>query len=781
MATLDNLTEADIRKVIDTKSLKRARSYVDGVRAAVRNGRTLRAEVGKNRYYNVEIDVLDSGIAAICSCPYTWGGYCKHVGALLLKWIEQPGSFVVETTATATVDAIIETFTVGAPKTAVPANKPRWLQRPHAARLQNDDDNLRIWLGEYRVQELRQIARHNGWPLKGTRKDDLIQQIISHITQPGIALKSLLKLDAEHRRVLDALGLLYPGIRFQTKHAALLAKHWGDLKLHSKIETYIAHLCDTGLVIPGEFDHDYWQKISFIPRSVLRALPPLLADRIAATTLSDEANNGVIRGQARPFLQRTQQILLLLEQSQPSLRPPMPRPRLEKFHEFLQEWDYIPEEVRDAQNKNQFSNYDPQLNAQLSLTVPPPSPALPDEAIQRLAPLAGDETQLNFIYHLLLQAKLLQPGSPVTVWRESKEQFLRHDEAGQWAILARAYFELVTWSELWLMLAERPSIQLKRAQSRYYHPLSPDGMYQILGGMRGQLLQTLAHLPDGVWFSPQDIADLLSALWPRFDGLAWIPKSYYVDELPGWFLAENGRPLDTANNKADWHKAQGAFIQHVIQGPLHWLGLADIRSEDGRLTAFRLHGLGDLFFDKVDAVPLGDAAPTQGATAVSASPAAITIQATTIMVDPTAVSAQVHSYLDSIALLTEARTNRFIYQLSASAVHQAFENGQTVDELLDGWEKWLTIPLNTPMPRTIKDQLKAWHNAYGQVRLYENVTVIEFGDEYALAEMKAATSLEKHLVAQISPTLVIIPVSSVELLVSELEKAGYTPKQTNKV
>lgn len=773
MATLDNLTEADIKKVVNTKSLRRARSYVDGVRVAVRNGHTLRAEVGKSRYYNVEIDVLDSGIAAICSCPYTWGGYCKHVGAVLLKWVEQPGSFVVETTAVVQSDAIIETFTVNTPKTAVPVDKPRWLQQTHAAQVQNDDDNLRTWLGEYKVPELRQIARHNGWPLKGTRKDDLIQQIISHITRPGIALKSLLSLDTGHRQVLDALGLLYPGIHFQIEHVALLAKQWGNLTLHKKIETYISHLYDAGLVIPGDFDHHYWEKLSFIPPSVLRALPPLLADRIAATTLSDEANSGVMLGQARPFLQRVQQILLLLEQSQPPLRPPMPRPRLEKFHEFLREWDYIPTEVRDAQNKNQFNSRD----SQLSLTVPLPQPALPDETIRRLAPIAGDETQLNFIYHLLLQAGLLQPGSPVTVWRESKQEFLRRDEAGQWAILARAYFGLATWSELWLMLAERPSIQLKRAQSRYYRPLSPDGMYQILGGMRGQLLQTLAHLPDGVWFSPQDIADLLSTLWPRFDGLAWVPQHYYGDGQPSWFLAEDSRRLDTANNKADWHKAQGAFIQHVIQGPLHWLGLADISVEYGRLTAFRLHGLGDLFFDKVDAVPLGGAALSKAATAVSAPSAAITVRDTTIIVDPTAVSAQAHSYLDGIALLVEAGTSRFIYQLSAAAIHQAFEDGLTFNEIHNGWEKWLGIP----MPHAIENQLTAWHIAYGQVRLYEDVTVIEFGDTYALDEMKATTSLEKHLVAEISPTLVIITAKSVDLLVSELEKAGYTPKQTDKV
>lgn len=86
-----------------------------------------------------------------------------------------------------------------------------------------------------------------------------------------------------------------------------------------------------------------------------------------------------------------------------------------------------------------------------------------------------------------------------------------------------------------------------------------------------------------------------------------------------------------------------------------------------------------------------------------------------------------------------------------------------------------------PMPPAIRDQLTRWWEAYGQVRIYENVTVIEFGDEYALPEMKAITSLEDHIIAEPTPRMVIIPEDSVQTLVAELEDAGHTPKQTSQV
>lgn len=776
MATLENLTVADLKNVLNSGSLKKARGYLGRVSHEVRHGRTLRAKVEGSRRYSVEIDVAPDGIHAVCSCPYDWGGYCKHIGAVLLKWMEQPGSFAIEMPALAATKSGIETFAIDPPATAVPPEKPFWLKLPYQARCQRNDQNLQTWLNEYRIQDLRQMANRQGWSISGTRKADIIQQIMNQMLQPGIALKSLLSLDKEHRQVYDALGLLYPGIAFREEHVAAMAKQWGTLSKYKQIGTYVNHLCEAGLALPASFDSRYWQQTAFIPDSLLRVLPPLLADRIPAATLSDETDSGVVLGQKRPFLQRLHQVLLLLEQAQPPLRPPLPRPRLEKFYEVLRNWDYIPEEIQAAQENNKFQS----RNAELIFTVPPPQPALPDETIERLAPIAGDATQLNFIYHLLLSAGLLQPGSPVTVWREVKEQFLRRDEAGQWALLLWAYFALDTWSEVWLALAQRPSLQLKRAKTSYRHSLRPQELYGMLTALRGQVLQLLASLPDDRWFSLREVTDVLHPFWARFDSQAWVPTDYYGRSVqPNWYLAEDGRRLDTANNKADWNKAQGAFIQQIIQGPLHWLGVADLSMEYGRLVAFRLHGLGDLFFDKVESVPLGDGAEVAEVTAVPPPDPteAITIQDTTIVVDPTAVSAQTHNYLDSIAILAEAATDRFIYQLYAAAVHQAFEDGHTLDQLMAGWEQWLPIP----MPDAIQDQLTAWWQAYGQVRLYENVSVIEFGDEYALAEMKAATSLEKHLIAEISPSLVIIPANAIDTLVSELEKAGYTPKQTDKV
>lgn len=87
MPTLETLTHDDLKGILNSKSLSRARGYLGRVRNAARQGNTLTAEVLGSRLYQVGIDVEPSGISAQCSCPYNWGGYCKHIGA-----VGRPGS-----------------------------------------------------------------------------------------------------------------------------------------------------------------------------------------------------------------------------------------------------------------------------------------------------------------------------------------------------------------------------------------------------------------------------------------------------------------------------------------------------------------------------------------------------------------------------------------------------------------------------------------------------------------------------------------------------------------
>ncbi|MFQ5611684.1 MAG: SWIM zinc finger domain-containing protein, partial [Anaerolineae bacterium] len=62
----------------------------------VRQGNELRGYCEGSGYepYRVSTTLGPAGVeAADCTCPYDWGGICKHIVALLLAWVHEPESF----------------------------------------------------------------------------------------------------------------------------------------------------------------------------------------------------------------------------------------------------------------------------------------------------------------------------------------------------------------------------------------------------------------------------------------------------------------------------------------------------------------------------------------------------------------------------------------------------------------------------------------------------------------------------------------------------------------
>jgi uncharacterized Zn finger protein len=46
-------------------------------------------------FYQLRVQLDEGGIQeASCTCPYTWGGYCKHIIALVLTYIHNPDAFI---------------------------------------------------------------------------------------------------------------------------------------------------------------------------------------------------------------------------------------------------------------------------------------------------------------------------------------------------------------------------------------------------------------------------------------------------------------------------------------------------------------------------------------------------------------------------------------------------------------------------------------------------------------------------------------------------------------
>ena len=98
--TIPKLTEAVIRAGAAEKSFQRGRELFRS--GAVSNpaiqGQSLSGacEGTQSPFYKVRVELDSGGVrSATCTCPYDFGGYCKHIVALLLAYAHAPEQFAV--------------------------------------------------------------------------------------------------------------------------------------------------------------------------------------------------------------------------------------------------------------------------------------------------------------------------------------------------------------------------------------------------------------------------------------------------------------------------------------------------------------------------------------------------------------------------------------------------------------------------------------------------------------------------------------------------------------
>ncbi|MFM7580488.1 MAG: SWIM zinc finger domain-containing protein [Microcystaceae cyanobacterium] len=85
---------ADLRKEATESSWTRGEDYYQGgaVRQLIQRGQSLEALVNGSNYepYFVQIALGDKSVEeADCNCPYDYGGWCKHIVATLLTYLDQ--------------------------------------------------------------------------------------------------------------------------------------------------------------------------------------------------------------------------------------------------------------------------------------------------------------------------------------------------------------------------------------------------------------------------------------------------------------------------------------------------------------------------------------------------------------------------------------------------------------------------------------------------------------------------------------------------------------------
>lgn len=218
----------------------------------------------------------------------------------------------------------------------------------------------------------------------------------------------------------------------------------------------------------------------------------------------------------------------------------------------------------------------------------PASSALVDDAVTLLAavqrkPGSMPTAQLlspylrlpafDFLLTILSELKLIAPDARLNP--DLARPYLQATRAEQLRQLCNAWRDSQGWNDLLRV----PSLNAE-----------PDSWRNDPAAARKFVIRLCANLPVNEWRSVDSFADFVREHHPDFQRPAGDYDSWYIrDAASGEYL----------RGFEHWHKVDGALLKFIITGPMHWLGLTDVRqSPDAfRLTPIFQRFAADVTFD----------------------------------------------------------------------------------------------------------------------------------------------------------------------------------------
>lgn len=138
----------------------------------------------------------------------------------------------------------------------------------------------------------------------------------------------------------------------------------------------------------------------------------------------------------------------------------------------------------------------------------------------------------------------------------------RHEQVRQ---LAEAWRESSLYTDLWHV----PGLNVEK-EAGTMHLYNP-------GAVRGLIIEMMKHaLPQQEWWSIEEFIDMVREDQVDFQRPNGDFDSWYIRSDSGDYLS----------GLESWDAVEGALLDFVISGPMHWLGLSDLADDAARLTAY---------------------------------------------------------------------------------------------------------------------------------------------------------------------------------------------------
>jgi hypothetical protein len=357
---------------------------------------------------------------------------------------------------------------------------------------------------------------------------------------------------------------------------------------------------------------------------------------------------------------------------------------------------------------------------------------------------------------LLVSLGIASQSPRLTVDPEMLRQLLELDAFNQLVMLTNGWLGVPGWAESSLIFGDGGPIRFAW-NPRHAVPAVTTAISEGVG----LVSRLVGRMPAGDWFDAASFVETIEKLVKSgAPALATFRQSSQQLDLTWHGQPRPGQRLALRAPEA-WSLFIRSIADAVLGGPLNWLGLVDVQQEAGRVRAFRVRPTAALLSGKQ--FDPGDlAAPGKVIVADDLS----------IVVPPGSASIAALAPVLNACQLTNAAADGLRYQLGPYGLQALFELGMDAEDIA----RLLSSETGEPFPKAARKTLDRWWDAYGQVRLYDELTLIELGDDLLLRELQAATSLERVVLRQFSPRLIAVADDAVEQLVGELGARGYAPR-----
>jgi hypothetical protein len=609
----------------------------------------------------------------------------------------------------------------------------------------------REMLAQQTIAELRTLAKNRGFPVQGTRKDPIVAEMAAQLSNPDAISAQIRALDEPHRELLSYIHLtVTPGYGVSTESIVDSLLRQGKTERRSAIYSQILDLSSQGLLLP--FKH-YDMVYYILPRAVRACVPPH-PDLVAAYPADKLGELETHQFLASTAIQKLYAIWSYVAERQPRRMVTLERLPAEDEWPHFHGWSHLPTEIVEiTQRRRHYYN----LNAE-SVTVPPPAYHLSTPDRQALRNQEGyPDEEIEFWYVILesLGAISGEPGEMIAAHEEAFQQLLSLSPSAQMQAILQTWTDLPSWSEIGMLLRSSEDIRLRRALR--YTSFKPQDLYQDWLAGRQAVLRFLSVLQEGQWLSTQSLLKTVFEIVPNL--------IHMMSDRSVWWFESLKTRKQFGTTFEEWQQSYGLFVMAVLEGPLAWLGAVSLGYRERQAVAFQLTPVASLAFGRrANLVETPGHAGGRDAVKMHDD--------MTVRLAPGRTPAQLHDLLHLLGELEEATPEQFTYRITANGVLQALEQGYTLERIDSSLNRWT----RGRVPAAWQEKMRTWSQNYGKLHIYDEVTLIELADEYALQELMVNTSLREHLIYQFSPHLVAVAPEAVPSLVQEMEKRGYTPR-----